>query len=125
MTTSVSDCPRTAFCCGARSEGCMTDLRALARWRSEPFVEWFLETVTARQQHVTVSTLPTGRPLCGGVVQQRFLRSMPDKWGHRTNVRCPSWVRPGRTQPEHIWSASPPNSGHEADISDWPLRAGS
>src|SRR5262245_41185729 len=82
MTTSVSDCLMTAFCSGAWSEGCMTDLRALARWRNEPLVEWFLETVTARQQHVTVSTLPTGQStLRRRGLQQRSLRNVPEKWG--------------------------------------------
>src|SRR5215472_7536523 len=105
MTTSVSDCPMTAFCSGAWSEGCMTDLRALARWRNEPLVEWFLETVTARQ-HVTVSTLPTGQStLRRRGLQQRSLRNVPEKWGHRTNVRCRSRVMTGNAQREQMISA--------------------
>jgi hypothetical protein len=35
----------------------MTDLRALARWRNEHLVEWFLETVTARQKGLSAGTL--------------------------------------------------------------------
>ena len=40
---------------------------------------------------------------------------------HGANHSCPLWVRFGKSLTEHIESASPPKSGHEADMPDWRL----
>src|SRR5262249_42796977 len=96
MTTSVSDCPMTAFCSGAWSEGCMTDLGHLLAGETSPWLNgsWKQYGTAARyREHFAYRA----GPLCGAsVVQQRFLRNAPQKWGHRMNVRCPSWVKMSR-----------------------------
>src|SRR5262249_27206576 len=43
--------------------------------------------------------------------------------GDWARPKCRLWVTPGRTQVEHIETASPPKSGHLADIPGRPLGA--